>query len=354
MLRSLQPDTRIAVVEPDRGRLLAAVRALPVRCEIRRFSDVGADMTELLQFRPQVLLFAASPEDEDLAGTVRVARSALGSPPVVLVTDPAHEADTLVLAQRTGARVLVEPEKAGALAAALERTLAGADPNRHAAFLQIARGLADEINNPLMYLSGHLQLLERGLEGDPRLGQVEAAREGADRIRDTVGRLRLLVEAETGLPEPEDLRVLVRDALATTRALRAALAAEVIAACTAGPAIAISAVPALRPALAALFAWLDDLVAGEGECSADIELAGPPRPTLTIRLHGAVVDEWQPARSFSPYSLTRGLGQGAAGPQSGSHGLTMFLVHTAVHSSGAMAVARRRQSGGMEFELRWP
>lgn len=90
----------------------------------------------------------------------------------------------------------------------LERALRQSE--RLAALGTLARGVAHEINNPLTYARANLELLARGDE-DPTL--LHDARDGLDRMRNTVRQLQVLAEPTTSRDEVVKLRTVVDAAL---------------------------------------------------------------------------------------------------------------------------------------------
>ena len=76
----------------------------------------------------------------------------------------------------------------------------------------LAHGIAHEINNPLTYVAGNLELLEEALRGPGKtdhlelLGLANEAREGTERIREITRQMSSLVRAEELPRAPIDLK----------------------------------------------------------------------------------------------------------------------------------------------------
>jgi PAS domain S-box-containing protein len=86
----------------------------------------------------------------------------------------------------------------------------------------LAATIAHEINNPLTYILGSLQLAAAGLSGSRTTGaqeiagHVENAREGADRVRRIVGGLQAFSRKDDDRPEPTDVHAAIEHAIAIT------------------------------------------------------------------------------------------------------------------------------------------
>ncbi|MCK5941942.1 MAG: HAMP domain-containing histidine kinase, partial [Planctomycetes bacterium] len=210
---------RIAVVGQVDERLVGDLRQLPLRPEVRPLNSVVGDTEALMRFQPDMLLVRFGEQPDEDVGAVRLLQRLWPALTVGVVTDTDGEVAMGPLANRLSARLIVYPDAPGQLAAVLEQMLLGGDRPRPELFVDLAHGLADEINNPLMFVSGHLQLL-RG-QFDPRSevdrrDQVDAALAGLGRIQAAVDRLRLLSQAAGG-PRTRtqvDLAALIANAVA--------------------------------------------------------------------------------------------------------------------------------------------
>ena len=211
---------RIAAVGPLGDALLAELRHLPTRPDVRAFRDLVADGDGLARMQPDVVVLALAEHDAgESIGALRLLQQLWPALGTVVVTDAAHELALAPVAKRLKARLVVHPDRPGQLAAAIEQALLGSDRPRADAFVDLAHGIADEINNPLQFVSGHLQLLRASLqtaEARDQRDQLASAMTGLVRIQATVERLRLLAQAANG-PRPSarlDLRELAAEATA--------------------------------------------------------------------------------------------------------------------------------------------
>jgi len=261
------------------------------------------------------------------------------------VTDVTAEVAQAPLATRLGALLLVHPGKPGQLAAAIEQALLGSDRPHADVFLDLAHGMADEINNPLLFLSGHLQLLRAGMNPQTerdRVDQVAAALDGALRIQGSVDRLRLLSAASNGPRhrEPVDLGELL--AAFTTRPPGASAPVAVPPA----PCVVSGDREQLAAAVAAIVRFADALI----ESGTPVRLAletnnGAAR--LRLVTGGGALAQWRLPLTFEPYYPNRVLrGQG--------HGLCLFLAQTIVLGHRGQATARRLGDGSLQVDFVLP
>jgi signal transduction histidine kinase len=340
---------KIAIVrDPDRG-LGRLLEARPERPQVRTFEDPFASFEEILDFAPELLIHDGAVDDPEEVGALRILARALPQTRFVLVGPRDREVDLSALGRRLGARVLLRPFDRRAVAAVLA---AAADPDHPDAdvFLDLARGISDEVNNPLLFAAGHLQLLEALLDPDrdvEALDQVRAAQRGLDRIRATMDRIRTIGRARRlrAPLEPVELGALLE-----------AAAEEVAAA--GGPRIAVFGPgPAdgglvhgdqrlLGEAMRAFAGVAAELTqAAEEVCL--LASADPQGVRIRIEARGLRLGDWQLPRAFEPYALNRVL-------RGTSHGLSLFLVQTVVHAHGGSALARRRPDGTLLLDLLLP
>ncbi len=338
--------TRIAVVGPVDDRLLGDLRQLPLRPEVRACRSLTIDTEALLHFQPEVLLLAFDDEPSEEVGALRVLRQLWPGVAVIVVVAPAHEIAIAPLAQKLHALLLVYPDTPGQLAAILEQARHGGDRPHADAFLDLARGVADEINNPLMFVSGYLQLLRAGLQGEDRTrrDQVAAAMSGVARIEASVARLRLLTAAANG-PRARgevDLGAVLREQLAM--APRSDGTATVAGAD--GAHVVRGDREQLTAGVAALLRFADELAAAGASAQLRVD-GGEGSRRLQLLAGGPALAQWQLPSSFEPYSPRRALrGQSA--------GLGLFLVQTIVLGHRGQATVRRLGDGGLQFDFVLP
>jgi signal transduction histidine kinase len=348
----------IALVQPAAAGKEIALRlqALPGQHDVRSFEDPLASWSDLREFAPDLLLVDAGTLGDETVGTLLLLTRILDEPALVALVPQEADSETLRHVRRLGARHLTVPASDHELARALslveqpETTTAAAE-----VFLDVARGLADEINNPLLFTRGYLQLLRAELEtnGDEDvLAQLDSARRGLDRIAASVSKLRLLHRAVGLSPErlpPVDLLPMV------VAAHRAGGDGDPDAGDLAIEVPEASARAEVRGEAELLERALEEFCGTARDIAKVADGA-----TLRLSLDDdevsieAEFSGWHPAtwqqlpRAFEPYYLSRVL-------SGTSRGLSLFLVQTIVTAHGGRATAHRlAASGPILFALRLP
>ncbi|MEO6594230.1 MAG: hypothetical protein ABIP94_05710, partial [Planctomycetota bacterium] len=175
---------RIAVVGSTDERLVGDLRRLPLRPEVRPCVSLCADSEALARFEPDLLLIALGSDPAEELGALRLLHQLWPAMGVIVVSTAVDELANTPIARRLSARLLVYPDAPGQLAATIEQARLGSDRPHAEVFVDLAHGIADEINNPLLFVSGHLQLLRASLEGAQerdRRDQIAAALAGVQR-----------------------------------------------------------------------------------------------------------------------------------------------------------------------------
>lgn len=185
--RPARARERIAVVVRSTA-LIAQIGPLTAEFSSQTFDDLFASAAEIADHGPRALILEPSADFAQDLGGIRVLRSLLPEL-AVLAVSVGPPSPSLLQGCDTHGVTLVDAEHGTAeLSRALETLLHGGIPSD--SYLQFAQGICDEINNPLMFASGHLQVLDARLPaGDPARGQVVAIRDGLDRIRRTMEKI---------------------------------------------------------------------------------------------------------------------------------------------------------------------
>lgn len=343
----MDQPVRIALANLAEPRLADELRTLPIRTEVHLAGDLYEGTERLLAVRPDLLFVGVETSahgEGDLHGALRLLHHLLPATAVILVAPATREVALRALAERTGARLLPTPYLPGELMSAIDHALRAADRPRDEVFLDLARGFADEINNPLLFLMGHLQLLQ--LQLDPAAkdlrDQLDSALAGAARIHATVDRIRLLARAAAGPRQSAPFDLFAELAAACARHLGDA-PPVLLREPEHGPFRIVADAELLQPALDLLVRVAGELRAlGCGAHFVLTRLDGAIR--LRLSLTGAGLEDWRLPRSFEPYYLNRLL-------RGSSHGLSLFLVQTAVHAHRGLATARRQPDGAVAIDL---
>src|SRR5262245_34844939 len=321
-------------------RLLGDLRALPSRPELHSFPSLYDEIGRILAVQPDVLFVGGEGDGRDLGGALRLLHGLQPRLPVVVVAAAGSEVALGPVCERTGARLLLLPLTPGALANALEQALQGSNRPGQDVFLDLARGFADEINNPLLFLMGHLQLLKAqrdpAAEGDLQ-AQLGAALEGSQRIHAAVDRIRQLSVAANGPRQYQTVDLL----LALQQAKAAPGLPDLPVICEPADArfLLLGDPDLLQPALKLLVQVAAEL--HELGCKEHFELVHLGTTVrLRLSLQGPGLDEWRLPRTYEPYYLNRVL-------RGSSQGLSLFFVQTAVHGHGGQATARRLPDGSL-------
>ena len=346
----MPPPARIAIVQDRDDGLPRLVGGVPGRPSVRIFDGVIAAFAEIVAFAPDTLFVDADSLDPEQVGALRSLAGSIDGLRFVLVTEPADEVALAPLAERLSAHLLVRPLDRRRLAAVL--SMLGVPPGHPGpdTFLDLAKGVSDELNNPLLFVLGHLQLLETLL--DPQrdleaLEQLHAARRGLDRIATTMDRIRTLGRARV-LREPADRVDLIPLSTAAWARLPAQARSRIreFVPPAFGPLVVRGDERLLAEAIGAFVAVGAELAALAD--AAALVIAPTDRGVrLRLELSGLQVGDWQLPRAFEPYHLNRVL-------RGTPHGLALFLVQTVVHAHGGQAVARRRDDGTVLLDLLLP
>lgn len=342
---------RIGLVGDDDRRLLADLKALPRPLEVTSFRSVFEDTEALVAFRADLLLVQLdeSTNLDELAGALRFLKSLCPMQALVLGCDASREVELAALRERTGASWLALPHTPLDLARAVDHALNGGDRPRTEVFLDLVHGIADEINNPLQFVLGYLQLLQLQLEGDQyqdARDHIAAALDGGQRIAGTVERLTRIERAAAGARRHErfDLRTALESALAVSAAGRPL--PSIVREPAKGSFVVQGDAEILDPALHALAAAAFEFEQHGG--SVHFVLTRIDHAVrLRMALRGEGFADWQLPRTWEPYYLCRVL-------RGSTQGLALFLVQTAIHAHRGQATARRLPDGAVAIDLELP
>lgn len=339
---------KVALLRPLAAALEPALRGLAPAPAWIVLDDLYQEAQRLRESEVELLIVPAEATDSALRGALRLLGGLMPELRRVLATVPDGELAARRLAEELGAELLLLPPSRQQLARLVHGRGPGERPSAEL-FADLARGLCDAINNPLLFTSGHLQLLE--LDLDPQrdrahLEQLQAARGGLDRIAAFTATLRLLerTHATDRREEPVALREAVTEALAAAqvgdrlswyppeddrpfavRGDRQLIAEGLRRFCACGP-----------------------LLAGRGGKAALLLEEDAEGHRLRLSLDPASEDRpWNLPRTFEPFYIHRVL-------RSGEQALDLFFVEAMVLGHGGRATARRRADGAVLIDLVLP
>lgn len=341
----METRVRIAVLGTELSDLARDLRMLPSSPEVREFGGLFTDANALREFRPRVLFATIDPAEPECTGALRVLRAQEPDLGMCLATTAHAEPGVEPIARRLGARLLTRPWLPGQPAAVLGHLLLGSDRPAEETFQDLARGIADEVNNPLLVASGHLQLLDALVPpGDVALRPALAAvREGMDRIRAAVDRLRLLSRAAT----PPQRRALVDlHALAVRAVADAAPGMTVLGEPDVGPAPVFADEETTRAALTALAGLCREFL-DTGALVHWTVSRFPGCVRLRLRLAGPAFAQWRLPATFEPWFAARAL-------RGTTHGLALPLAQALAVAHGGEALARRLPDQAVAIDFLLP
>ncbi|MFT4513791.1 MAG: signal transduction histidine kinase [Planctomycetota bacterium] len=338
---------RIAVVGPVDEKLVGDLRKLPLRPEVRHVTALVDDTEILMRFQPDLLLVQFGDAPEEDIGAVRLLQRMWASLRVAVVTTTGKEVASGPVATRLSSQLIVYPDTPGQLAAVLEQMLHGGDRPRPELFVDLAHGLADEINNPLLFVSGHLQLLRAALEGPAEQGrrdQVDAALTGLKRIQTAVERLRLLSQAANGPRRRETVDLAALIARAVSERQPDAETASVTT--PPGPQLVEGDREQLTLAVTAIVRFADEVA--QAVTNSHLQLsATKDAHRLRVVARGTGLATWQLPNTFEPFYPQRLL-------RGHSNGLGLFLAQTVVLGHRGQATVRRLHDGALQLDFLLP
>jgi len=338
---------RIAVVGPVDDKLLGDLRRLPMQPEVRPMASVVSESEALMRLQPDLLLIQLGDEPGEDIGAVRLLQGMWPALRVAVIATTGEEIKLGPIATRLSAQLLVYPDTPGHLAAALEQMLHGGDRPHPELFVDLAHGLADEINNPLMFVSGHLQLLRASLDSklkESQRDQVDAALTGLKRIQSSVDRLRLLSEAANGPAHNENVDLVALVTRAVAERQPDAEAATVTM--PKGPQLLRGDREQLTLAVTAIVQFADELA--EAVASSQVQLIATDKAyRLSVTASGQGLATWQLPNTFEPFYPQRML-------RRQSHGLGLFLAQTVMLGHRGQATVRRMPNGALQLDFMLP
>ncbi len=328
---------RVAVIQAREGDLVPRLRRLSPQPEVRSFENLYQSAAELIAFRPEILFLSAGDLHESDLGALRLLRSAVEELELVLLLSEEGEVEARALADRLNASILVEPCSERQLASLVQDPGQKMRPSNPEYFLDLTRGLADAINNPLLFASGHLQLLSLRHAEPEDLEQIRAIASALAEITAAVEKLSFLSQGQTGRRV-----LLLRDLL--EEAMQAlSLSPDIDTA----EGLEDAAIWGDREQL--LLAFKECLALGS-ELSETLQVgirANQKGLQVEVRMRGDFVPAWQLPRTYEPYYASRAM-------RGSKHGLALFLAEAIIHNHGGLALVDRPEARCLRLVLGLP
>ena len=360
----MPPAQRIALIAPAKFADLAKTLAQAAAgSHVRRYEDLYADGAQLFADRPDAVVVARSWQLEDV-GALRLLVRHLAPNPIVVVT---RDSDQLAPATIMGLGASTVPSTVGPTRLAeLLRPAPSSEDASHAV-PELARGLADEINNPLMFALGHLQLLEAALttpaatdadertdagqstgseqqnsprqqnRAAPALPALAATRSALERIEAAMTDLEWIGAAASRTPG-NGVQVDIAQELHQT------LNRAGISHCIPAQGAVVRGDPAMLQALIDhLVRVASALAAATAEPSHFdlIEDADNQHWRIWFSVAGTALPQWHVREAFAPYYVTRIL-------RGSPHGLSLVLVDAVARGHGGRGLSDRETVDGAD------
>ena len=341
---------RIALVSETESALWGEVGTLPSAPVLRRFQDLVGEADDLRRFGPRLVILRKSQLTAEDVGAWKLLHSLIPEATALAIVDGANLIAAQAIANPASLQVLGEPLAKGELADAIERALAPAPTLALDLLLELARAIADEVNNPLLFVSGHVRLLRESLDKERDkdvFARVLGVAENVVRIEATMNKLRTLVRAAGGTRQRQRLvfatllrEVLAKDGDSAKLSCEAVIPDELASATMFGD-----------PAL--LGAAIRQLATASRELARDLQtltlVVGPAERGLRLRVEFQPKElvAWDLPRDAEPWTLFRAVRGSAAQ-------LSFLVVQAIAVAHGGSATLLRRPDERIVIELALP
>lgn len=324
--------------------LVRDLQSLPFVARVESFADLFAEAPVLHAFAPKLILAEPGADLARELGALQLLLRMLPDARLLLVADQ-DTREQLAEAPDPDLNLLPADYSPVDLQTQVRKLIETSPSESGETYLGFAQGICDEINNPLMFASGHLQLLHGQLDPEQdakALSQVRAVQDGLRRINETMLKVTHMARASRldRKIESFSLEMLVR----SCREL-----------CT-------------DHDLEVKFEGLEELppmqLSGDREllargllhlCQVGQELSGTPEQSIVLRLEmardilqirmrveHARLHDWELPKAFEPYHLNAIMGGTTLG-------LNLFLVRLVARAHSGDAIARRIADQAVEF-----
>jgi signal transduction histidine kinase len=341
---------RIAVLAGTDSRLPGLLEAAPRTGEVQVYRDLYADAAALRAFAPRVLFLSEGPDLPQELGAARVLAALIPGLDVVLVCDAETATELAPFAADAGTWLLRRPYTEAGLEDLLREVLADPTATGPESYVDFARGICDEINNPLMFALGHLQLLRTRLDKTTQptaFTQIDAVRRGLQRIEETMEKVRCMSRATQGDRLREEFTVGTLLAHLAERQAAAGLAIQV----DCREDLQLARLRGDETLLAAALFYLCQVGAEIGTDGTPLRLSVHASPegaaadfVFELRVNEVRLESWELPDAFEPYHLN-GILRGT------SLGLNLFLVRLVARAHSGEATVQREGERTVRFAL---
>lgn len=343
----MSSQVRIAVISTASPPVQQQLQALPSQPVVQVFSELFTDAAAIHAFAPRVLCLEHGPGFQQNLSALKILSTLIPDLAVVVLCEEAAAPGLEKACQDLQVLVVTRPYTLTELHQAMTKALTGRPGVDAESYLQFVQGICDEINNPLMFSSGHLQLLESRLDphsDQAALAQVKAIRTGLVRIDGTMRKVSNMSRASQGDRMHEEFTV--ENLLA--------LSEEQIHGADLG--LAIECPDELRGlAIRGDIALLASALFSLAEVGIEIQADNPGGLTMHVSQSDQLLDvhmlvenahlqAWELPKAFEPYHLNRIL-------QGTTLGLNLFLVRLVCQAHDGDAVASRLSKTSVEFRI---
>ncbi len=338
---------RIAAVVQASDPVVGQLLALPGQPQVRGFDDLYQDPRQISDYQPQLLLYGLRGNEALPTSALRLLQAMLPGLQIIIQAPGKQEATLRPELDAAGFAFLTQPCSQAELGAICSQLIAGVSSSQD--FLTFAHGVCDEINNPLLLATGHLQLLTSLLDpidNEAALSQLQSAQDGLQRIIQTMDKVRnasqaKLLDQSSGSYTVGELIVGLKKELKSV-GLKSKLQVK-------KSLLDLKKSGHVDLLVAAVFQLLQvaqELSPKASDLCLNIELDATGKG-LQFRLPvlGLELPSWQLPRMFEPYFVHQLL-------QGSPLGLNLYLLRVVALAHSGDAILQRMEDGSLEFLVR--
>ena len=345
----MNSQVRIAVISKTAPGLLQQLQDLPGHPTVEAFPDLFSEAAAIHSFAPRLLVLEYGTQTGEIQSALKILSTLIPDLSTLILCEEAVAASLSQSNQGSAVAVLAHPCAPEQLRQAVSACLGESQGDDSGSYLQFVRGICDEINNPLMFCSGHLQLLQSRLDPNQdrdALAQVQAIRSGLVRIEATMRKVSSMSRAAQGdrLHEEFTLDQLLSKAAEQIQA--SSLTVEIGCPDSIRPHTLQGDIHVLAGALFSLAQVGLELQPNK---PAGLQMQVRKSKTgieVSMLVDNAQLQAWELPKAFEPYHLNSVL-------QGTTLGLNLFLVRLVCQAHGGSAIASRLSNTSVEFCINW-